>query len=502
MPRISPDARIAFFSAMVFGLFCHGTGLFNKLSHQDDIANLFTYGATITSGRWMLHTLSWMEGLLFGTGNTSLPLYNGMLSILCVGASAALLAELFEIRNRVYCALLGALMSAFPVMTALFSYMFTSHPYMIGLLMMVFCAYLVCRETCWWMKIPAIVLGGASIGVYQAFLPVLLAAFLIDDIRRISGKEKTGDILRHVGVQVLCLTGVMIFYFVGNAFFLRRFDLELSSYQGIDKMGNMSVQTFLERAGKAYQLFLFPARNTGDDMYPGTLRGMYYVTLTANVLLAAERVFRSGKENRLQAALQAAMFLLIPLGCNFIYVMSEEVHGLMVYGQVMQAALLISQLDRLEERTFRGTQAVSLAASAVLAVTGVMYARFDNQCYLKETLQQQAAMSYYTTVITQIKSLPGYHPDIPMYFVNDLTEPDPSIYDLEEMNFIHLNLYSHSTTDFIHYYKEFFMQKWNGFEANWYWGEDPSEWPEVQAMPEYPAEGSMQIVRGVLIVKF
>ena len=32
-----------------------------------------------------------MEGLLFGTGNASLPLYNGLLSILCVGVSCALL---------------------------------------------------------------------------------------------------------------------------------------------------------------------------------------------------------------------------------------------------------------------------------------------------------------------------------------------------------------------------------------------------------------------------
>ena len=88
-------------------------GLLNKLSHQDDIANLFGFGATITSGRWMLHVLSWLEGLFFGTGNASLPLYNGAISILCVGASCALLVDLLRIRNRVYCALMGSLMVDF-----------------------------------------------------------------------------------------------------------------------------------------------------------------------------------------------------------------------------------------------------------------------------------------------------------------------------------------------------------------------------------------------------
>ena len=70
------------------------------------------------------------------------------------------------------------------------------------------------------------------------------------------------------------------------------------------------------------------------------------------------------------------------------------------------------------------------------------------------------------------------------------------------MDFIHLNLYSHSTTKYIHLYKEFFMQRWCGFQGNWYWGEDPAEWPEVQTMPSYPADGSVQMVRDILIVKF
>ena len=500
--QISSQSRIAFLSALLFGLFAHGMGLFNKLSHQDDIANLFGFGATITSGRWMLHLLSWLEGLLFGTGNTSLPLYNGLVSILCVGAVSALLVDLLKIRNRVYCALLGCLMISFPVITALFSYMFTSHPYMIGLLMAVFCAYLICLESPWWLKAFAILLGGASIGVYQAFLPVILSVLLIDDIMRLSEEGLVSAFLRHIGVQVLCVVGVLLVYFAANRFFLYRFDLELTSYQGIDKMGVMSVSAFLERAGNAYRLFFFPVRNVAEDMYPGTLHIIYSLMLTANGLLAFRSVYKIAKKNRIKAVFLIILFSLVPLGCNFIFVMSEDIHGLMVYGQVMQFVLLIAQLDDLESLAFRGRQVISLAASAVLAMTCVMYARFDNQCYLKDTLQQQEAMSYYTTLITQIKSQQGYRPDVEICFVNDWSELDPTIYNLDEMNFIHLNLYSHNTAEYIHIAKEFFMRKWCGFEANWYWGEDPASWPEVQTMPAYPADGSVQMVRDILIVKF
>ena len=499
-----PGAQVwtAFWSTLVFGLFCHGMGLLNKLSHQDDIANLFGFGATITSGRWMLHVLSWLEGLFFGTGNASLPLYNGAISILCVGASCALLVDLLRIRNRVYCALMGSLMVAFPVMAVLFSYMFTSHPYMLGLLMMTLCGWLICKETPWWLKVVGVVLGSASVGVYQAFLPMLPTIFLIDDLMKLKRGKEIGKILRSIGVQALCAAGVLLVYFAVNRLFLHKFGLELSSYQGIDQMESMSVRTLLERTGKAYRLFFFPGENPGADMYPGTLRGMYYLMLAVNGLLAGRRVLRASRESLRKAVLLAALYLLIPLGCNLIYVMSEEVHGLMVYGQVMQAVLLIAQLDEFEEPFARGKQAVSLAASLMLAVTCVMYARFDNQCYLKDTLQQQAAMSYYTTLITRMKSQKGYRPDLRVAFVGDWTELDPTIYDLEEMDFIRLNLYGHSTTEYIHYYKEVFMRRWCGFEADWYWEGNPEAWPEVQAMPEYPADGSIQIVNDVLVVKF
>ena len=38
--KISPQARAAFFGALVFGDFAQGRGLFNKFSHHDDVSSL------------------------------------------------------------------------------------------------------------------------------------------------------------------------------------------------------------------------------------------------------------------------------------------------------------------------------------------------------------------------------------------------------------------------------------------------------------------------------
>ena len=85
----------------------------------------------------------------------------GATTLIPAGAVGGLLVRLLRIENRVYCFLLGCVMAAFPMITALFAYMFTSHSYMIGLLMMTISACLICEKTSWGAKGAAMFLGGA-----------------------------------------------------------------------------------------------------------------------------------------------------------------------------------------------------------------------------------------------------------------------------------------------------------------------------------------------------
>ncbi|MBR2823839.1 MAG: glucosyltransferase domain-containing protein [Clostridia bacterium] len=507
--KIPPQVRIAFFSAVLFGLFAHGTGLLNKFSHHDDAASLFDLGTTLSSGRWALLVFQWLEGAFFGTPNTSLPLYNGMVSILCIGAVAGLTAHLMKIRNRVFCGLWGCVMVAFPVVTSLFAYMFTSHPYMIGLLMMTAGAYLICAKTPWWAKAIGVGLGGVSVGIYQAYLPVFVTILLLDDIRILSEETEEGTGRRfwtHVGIQILCTAGVMLLYAAGNRFFLNKYQVELSGYQGIDEMGRMTVPMMLERIAAAYRDFFNPSQEqyVFRNMYPGSLRPLYFLMLAADGALALRLIVRTGRRHAGRGALLAILFALLPLGCNMIFVMAENVHGLMVYGQVMQVLLFIWLFDRLDFRAVRLNRAVSGAAACALAAMALMYARYDNQCYLKDTLHQQEAISYFTTVVTRIKSLPGYRPDLEVYFTNADESRDPTLYNIDELDFIRLNPYWHNSREYIHgETREEFVKIWCGADFVWHWGNDLESLPEVQAMPSYPADGSVQIVNdSVVVVKF
>lgn len=502
--RIKPQVWTAFFSVLVFGLVSQGTGLFNKLSHHDDIACLFDPGTGVSSGRWMLQVFGWLEGLFYGNVNTSLPLFNGLIAILCIGIAAGLLVDLLRIRNPVYCALLGCIMVSFPFVTALFAYMFTAHSYMIGMLLMVCCAVLICKKGPWWSKIPAVFFGAASVGIYQSFIPVLLSTLVIYDLMVLTEDKElqVRDFVKTAAVQVICVLGVMVVYFAVNQFFLRKYQVELSAYSGIKDMGQMPFSVYLERIGLAYREFLNPSRNVFQDMYPGTLHTVYRLMLAADAVLAVRLIITAWKTNKGKALLLILLFGIFPLGCHFIYVMAEEIHGLMVYGQVMQVVLLVWMLDQLEYTPSRVKQGVSLLASLVLAVTGIMYARFDNQCYLKDTFHQQQAMSYFTTLITQIKSLEGYRPDLQLYFINGFHTMDPTIYNIDELDFIRLIPYWHNSAEYMHATRKDFVNRWLGFQTNWYDNPDIEKLPEVQAMPFYPQDGSVRIVNDVVVVKF
>ena len=95
--RINPQIRAIFFGTILFGVFSQGMGLFNKFSHHDDVAILFDMGTTVSSGRWMLQVLTWMETKFYGTVSTSLPLFNGILSLFLVGMVGGLLVRLLKI---------------------------------------------------------------------------------------------------------------------------------------------------------------------------------------------------------------------------------------------------------------------------------------------------------------------------------------------------------------------------------------------------------------------
>ena len=428
--------------AVAFGILAQGMGLFNKFSWHDDIFSLFMTGTAIELGRWMLHVLSELEKWFFGNGHFSLPVFNGMFALVCIGLSAGMMAMHFRIRSRALSALLGGIMTAFPVITSFFGFMYTINYYMLALLMLTAGGIMICTEKSWGKNVLGVLLCGCSVGIYQAFIPNLLMLVLLDLIMTVSRREeKNSFYFRAILQKTICVVGVMGVYFAGNQAFLRAKDLQLDDYLGISQMGAGSLGQYLAGVGTAYWEFFHPSHFVLWDMYPQAVFNLYRMMLVLDGLLGGWMILRAWKKNPVRALLLAAFLALVPLGCNFIFVMSGEVHSLMMYGQVMQVMLLICLTDWTDFRWFSFRLLFSRGTVLILALSVFMYIRYDNQCYMKTAFQQQEAISWTTTLITRIESAEGFRDELPVVFLNRKHMEDHNLYNLTELDFLSLGTY-------------------------------------------------------------
>ena len=502
--RFSPSFAAALAGALSFGLLAQGMGLFNKFSWHDDIFSLFMTGTAIESGRWMLYVLSELEKWFYGNGYFSLPVVNGSIAILCIGLSAGLMTDFFHIRSRKLSALLGGVMAVFPVVTSLFNFMFTIHYYMLGLLMLTAGSILICRDGTRWKKWAGILLCGCSIGIYQAFIPVMLMMVLLDQIMVFPRwGEKMGQLLLRLLIRALCVAAVMGVYLAGSRYFLSIKNLRIDSYLGMDQAVSVPLGQYLQRAGRAYREFFQPSHFVLWDMYPQAMFNVYRIMLCMDFLLGGLSLFQVWKKSPPRALLLAGLFALVPLGCNFIFVMSEEVHSLMVYGQVMQIVFLLCLVSLIEEPYPVIHRIVSLGMGILLAASCVMYIRYDNQCYMKTAFHQQEAISWNTTLVTRIESTEGFRDEMPVAFVNRRNMDDKNLYNLDELDFLSLGTYDENIREYLNDWAwEAFLARWCGFQPKMVDPREMEHLREVEAMPHYPDDGSIRIIEDVIVVRF
>lgn len=507
LKKTEPRYKAAAIAALVCGLLAHGMALFNKYSVNDDLM-LFSPGATFGSGRWMLGIIARIERIFFGSTVVSLPLFNGILSILFIAAAAVLVVYILDIKKSLPAALVGVILVVFPTVTSMFGYMFTAHYYMFAMLLSVAGTALVCKCERWYLRLAGVVIICCSVGIYQAFIPLMLSLFLLYFMTRLVSDDapKVRDTVRLIVTLVLAALLSVALYFVANKAFLALTNSALTEYQGINEMGQAPIAEYLERVGYAYFEFFSPTSAHYFSMYPDSVMAVYKTVLALSAALVLALAVGLVRRKRIGTAvifvLSAA---LVPLGANFIFVMvdPEVVHSLMVYAQVTPFILLAWLSDNIRINVPKVARAATAVACALLAAAGLMYVRYDNKCYLRAELLQQETFSYYTTLITRIESIDGYTDELPVVYVNAFDKtPDKNLSQFWELNDACILPYSSIGDHMNNYAWVRFMEVWCGFSPKTAAAEDFEGIPEVEEMPAYPDDGSIKIVNGTIVVKF
>lgn len=492
--------KYVLFSSLISGILANLYMFTNKISFHDDIGSLFSVGATYSSGRWFLGILGKIVSLLFG--NYSLPMVEGILTIFFIALSSVFIIDIFSLKDKMSCCLIGAIMSVFPTVFATFAYMFTAPYYYFALLLSVLSVYVVQQFKFGFF--PAVCLIACSVGIYQAFFPVSVSLFLglliMDAIQ--TEANVPAIVVRGIRYLLTLVSGLILYLLLTNLFCWLT-GIPLSNYKGINSMGNLELSQIPILVKTAYVSWLALALKIGSLACSRFANILYLFFNCTIVVVAMVNCMFIWKKDKFKAVILLLMFLLFPLAVNLIYVMSPEgVNVLMTYSFVIAFILLVALAEKQKEYlSCIYSKVCKFSISGIVICLILIYIQYANVEYLRADFLQKQAHSYFTTLITQIKSTEGYtQGNMPITFVG--SHSDIGLDKTFLKNEYNTGVYPKELKVLINDYRwKEYMMKWCGYSAPIVDGKEYSQLPEVQEMSTYPGNNSIKVINGVVVVK-
>lgn len=513
--------RTIFISVFVIGLFVHGSRFFTVYLSHDDL-NIDTPGATLTSGRWFLHFLYNLDVKFLGS-HINAKGFIAFISLAFLAVICCIIARDLMLKFKKSLILLSAIVVTFPYVTSLFGYTFTATYYYLSNLMVIVAASLIQRilpmRQFWWRLVVSVILLCLSIATYQATLCVFVAYLMILAIKNSLLMEEESwkhFILRCCSYLVVCGAGYVL-YSLCNKVVLAVNELQMDSYQGLNEMGSFTISQMLHRFVFAYKQFFFPSLGKEYSFYgTASIRTCYLLVVLSIVILCLIFLGKAIQKKSWSKAIQLLLlFLLTPAAINSIFlivdVQTTSIYALMMFGMVFTLIFPLFALEllgwgrNLSRKTWLQVAKCGCCAVCLFLVySSVYFGYLANVCYTKAAIQQQEGISYFTRLATRIQSVEGYSTSLPVAFVG------PREKDEEQLSLWYFtsitNIRPYQNSSVINYYNWIpYMRIWCGYQPTVVSQEELDEissTTEVQEMPCYPDDGSIQILDDVIVVKF
>ena len=503
--RITPAQRAAFLACFVSGLLIHLFAFTNIIPNSDGLSRVFDPQQMTVSGRWFLHYASILNSF------TQMPALIGVLSLVLLSLAAAGVVAVLSFHSRALSAFAGVLMAAFPCLGYTFLYMFTASAYCLAILLAVLAVYLA-QKGGWLRSLAGCVLLALSMGVYQAYAALAVALSLLAVFRAClnprSDLRKTARMgFRFVG----CLTlGAALYYGVLQIFLAVK-DLELLDYLGMNQAGGgypvAQLPGLILSVYKQVFVFFFWPNGSNPFTTPVlAVLDLLLLLLAASCLLAAVLRRKLWREPwRMAGAVILAA--LLPLAAGFAQIISpfSDATPIMKYAYVCVylAVLLTADLGLSFLPRPRGGMAAAGALAVCLAGVTLYSANINNLLYTASAQAHRATLSYATRLLARIESCPGYTGKEEVLIIGSF--PSDRIYaDIPSYALIDHYSADRDTAAPLNKHIYYYLNDWLNVpipepEEETMIAVSQSE--EFQSMPLYPADGSVQLLDGRVVVK-
>lgn len=499
--RLQPAQRAAFFACIITGYLVHLYAFTNIVPCSDGLSRVYDPQQMTVSGRWFLHYASMLNGF------TQMPAVIGLLSMLLLGAAAALTVGLLHVRSRSLGGVCGAVMAAFPCLGYTFLYMFTASAYCLAIFMAVLAVQLAVRGK-WWL-VPAVLLLAMAMGTYQAYAAMSIALSVLVVIEFLTRPEATlRGTLRLGGRLVAFLALGAAAYYGILQIFLRVKHVQLLSYLGMDtvmthyplaRLPSLLVTTYKQ----VLAFFFIPGSVNGYDTPVLSVLNALLLAAAAVSLVAALRHDRLLRQPW-RVLLLLVLILLFPLAINFGQIMSpySAPTPIMKYAFVLVYLAALLMLDKCDGCIPR-PKAAGIAGAVCVCALLVCFLQTNNLLYTASAQAHRATQSYLTRMMTRVEDCDGYTPGMEVVIIG--TIPDAQMHSAIE-SYAQVSHYSvpiHQVAP-LNKHLYYYLNDWLSIPIK-----EPSQEAMAAvagsdafaAMPLYPQQGSVQVLDGRLVVK-
>lgn len=489
--------KICFAATALCMLLAHGFAWFNLFPSHDGTIVVFDADVVMLQlGRWVE-----LPYFRFLRGRVNNPWLNGAYTVFWTSLAMYLASSLLQLGRKATAAVCGVFSTAISVTLLYATYYDKTDVYTCAMFLAFLGVYAVrccCRP---WLGV--VLCGGClclSMGLYQGYIEFAIGLFLLCLLRDCLTRDLPwADYLRQgfTSVAALLLGGVL--YAVSMKAVLAYKHLELiDSYNGLQQMGRGGPVVWLSRLPGAYkQVF---ATLLGYDVWNN--RGMRLATALCLLLALVCLVLALRRKPRRVLAQTAILLVLLPLGLNVVFLLSEQAPTLLMLYPVYLVYALVLLLTETDTAP-RSAAWLACVLCAFLTLENVIYA---NGAYTYRKLVYENTRGQVYTIMAKVQDLPGYvEGETLVVFSGDFTDS----------NFTYHN-------DLLRQYEEGDTGlsgsaiTYDGTIKWWFanimgsgarvvntqaeldaWAENPA----VQAMPSYPASGCIAMVDGAAVVK-
>ena len=488
-----------------FGLAAHAYG-FLHASFSHDMLNALVADPVETYWKMQLGRPGIVLYRRVFRGVIAAPWQLGLLSLLWLSMSAFLMTKLFQVRGKLFPVLMAGILTVNITTVAMTAtYLYEMDADLFAVLLGV-CAVFFWDRYGWLGVLPGALFTGCCMGIYQSMVSVPVTLSMLLCMTALMRGTCFASVFRK-GLRAVAMLGAgALLYWLGVRLMcsIKGINLAMDSYNSVEQAVSAS---YFERIGHVYQTWGWAFWNPANAHVEPVVRLINWLLAILGLwgLLSWLLKEKAGWKEKLLLCL---ILVLMPLGMNTAQLsFSRNVHDLMKFSfWLFYVLCLLPVFLAAPEKKPGFAQGIGVVLMLALLCSNIQTA---NIVYTKKTLEQEAARSLMTRVLYRLEEQKDYATgETTLVFAgvsDQLMEKIPGFeayYDITGCEAASPIVKANASYNYNAYAAYFrYMLDNPAVMADWNTWNTMLDDPRVQEMPNYPDEGCMQLIDGIMVVK-